>query len=31
MGEAGTKLIKERYNWNTVADEVLKVYKGVRM
>jgi glycosyltransferase involved in cell wall biosynthesis len=31
MGENGNKLIKGMYNWNIVADEVLKVYKGVRM
>lgn len=26
MGERGSQLIKELYNWDTVADEVLKVY-----
>jgi len=28
MGELGNKLIKELYNWDTVADGVLKVYKS---
>jgi glycosyltransferase involved in cell wall biosynthesis len=30
MGENGTNLITEKYNWNTVADKVVKVYKRVR-
>lgn len=31
MGENGNKLVKEKYNWNPIADEVLKVYKRVRV
>jgi glycosyltransferase involved in cell wall biosynthesis len=30
MGENGSQLIKETYNWDTIADGVITVYKRVR-
>ncbi len=31
MGQNGNKLIGEKYNWKTIADKVVKVYKSLRM
>ncbi len=30
MGENGNKLVIEKYNWNTIADEVVNVYKRIK-